>query len=495
MPLGAPDTSSPAPKPRPKQPTSGPNPQPTTTPPPRDPFTPLPVFNGTMNPSDGWQGDTRPSGGGVGGWAANVANDSLDFWGAPTTRTQVSDTYTQQYGADAVRRAQASGLDPEVYFNPLLTDKARGIIDQWGTNLPNAADIIEGQQAGYNMQQAQYDRDDNFMEQFDAYSQSQQAGRDSSYADQTGMAGARHTLALDELNQGFGVDMGILGQRKYRDVDLARNDNQADLGYLNTMRGITNAREGLTGQQFATDQGFNRQNWNELQTQKGTAYDRFMENDSYGQQQGVDNNKQYGFTAQQYQQSTDDAFDQRNTQQRANVSASAGAGSFGSAGFRDNNSDIVGQYGSALNSAGLSMDRQNQQTDEQDRAIGHSRELNNLGYKDTQSAFRGQENQLQHQRTSQGNAYNQDLQGYAATRAGYDKEGNRLENVGKGLDSLAKEYGLKGQDIENQFQSAVTGAGLDLNEVNMRLERELNSGNAEAMQRANQFMYQMMSMQ
>jgi hypothetical protein len=496
MPLGTPTNQSPnADLPKRQAPKSN-TPTPTTqTPPPRDPFTPNPTFSGTPNPSSGWEGDTRPSGDGVGGFLSNVANDSLDYWGAPTTRTKVSDTYTQQYGEDAVRRAQMSGLDPEVYFDENLTDKTRAIIDQWGTNLPNAGDIIAEQKQQYDQQQAQYDRDDAYMETFDAYAQGQQADRDNNYSNQAGNAGARHTLALDELNQGFGVDMGLLGERKYRDVDLARNDNRNDIGYLNTMRGITDQREGLTGQQFATDQGLNRQNWDELQTQKGTAYDRFMGNDAYMAGQAQDNASQYGFTARQYDQDVQGAFSQRETQNRANMSAAAGAGAFGSAGTRDNRGDIMEQYGQSVTSSGLTMDRQNQQTDEQDRAIGQSRNMNNLGYQDTQSGFRGQENQLQHQRTSQGNAYNQDLQGYAATRAGYNRDGSRLENVGKGLDSLAKEYGLKGQDIENQFQSAVTAAGLDLNEVNQRLERELNSGNAEAAQRATQFMYQMMSMQ
>ena len=496
MPLGVPNPGPNADLPKRQAPKSN-TPTPTTqTPPPRDPFTPNPTFAGTQYPSSGWQGDTRPnSRGSAGSYMSNVVNDSLDYLGAPTTRTQKVDTYIGQHGEDAVRRAQMSGLDPEVYFNENLTDKTRAIIDQWGTNLPNAGDIIADQKQQYDQRQAQLDADEEYMNTMSAYGDERMASRESNSVLDSAKAGELYTLALDELNQGFGVDMGLLGERRYRDVDLARNDNRNDIGYLNTMRGITDQREGLTGQQFATDQDFNRQNYDELQTQKGTAYDRFMGNDAYMAGQAQDNASQYGFTARQYDQDVQGAFSQRETQNRANMSAAAGAGAFGSAGTRDNRGDIMEQYGQSLNSSGLTMDRQNQQTDEQDRAIGQSRNLNNLGYQDTQSGFRGQENQLQYQRTSQGNAYNQDLQGYAATRAGYNRDGSRLENVGKGLDSLAKEYGLKGQDIENQFQSAVTAAGMDLVEVNTSLERALASGNAADIQSATQFMYQMMSMQ
>jgi hypothetical protein len=345
------------------------------------------------------------------------------------------------------------------------------------------------------MRQAQTDRDSTFADQFGAWNAAEGARAATSYQNQAGMATSLYELGLTEANQGFETDMGLLGERRYRDVDLARGNLGADQNYLTNMRGITDARQGLRGEQYATDQGFNQQNWDELQTQKGTAYDRFMENDQYMGQQAIDNNQQYGFTGRQYEASVSDAFDQRNTQNRANLSASAGAGSFGSAGFMDNRDDIQGQYGSALTSAGLSMDRQNLQTDQADRAFGHGRELNKLGYADTESAFRGQQNQLQHQRTSQGNAYNQDLQGFAATRAGYDRDGAKLENMGSSIDSLAREYGIKAQDIENQFQAAATKMGLDLNDVNRQLEEALASGDAQRMQQATNFQYQMMSMQ
>ena len=496
MPLGAPPYGGgEAPKPPKRNTPSTGSPTPSTpNAPQRDPFSPSPVF-GQAPAAGGWQGDVRPTGGGS--YGRNVIDDSLDFWGAPTSRTSVVDTYTQQYGADAVQRAQASGLDPEVYFNENLTDKARGIIDQWGSNLADGShrQIAADQQQQYDMQQAQYARDDAYMEQFDAFNQSAQSRNQTTFDNSSANAAARHGLAVDELTAGRNIDLGILGERRFRDIDLGRADNAADMGYLNTMRGITDAREGIRGEQYGNDVNYYNQNINELGIRQNTAYDRFMENDTYGAQQAQDNNAQYGFTGRQYEQATSDAFSQRNTQNRANLSASAAAGSFGSAGFEDNRSDIAGQYESALSGAGLTMDRQNQQTDEQDRAIGHGRELNRLGYRDTQSGFRGENNALNTGMTSNRLGYENDLQGFAATRAGYDRDGAKLENVGKSLDSLGKEYGLKAADIENQFQSAVTGAGLDFNDVQQKLEQQLNSGNAQLQQQANNFMYQMMGMQ
>lgn len=451
-------------------------------------------------------GQKQPKGSGAGSTAGStVAGGTTPSPFTPTpTQGPVTPVADRGYGfQDAIKIAQmpadqhlafqASGLDPAVWNG--LGPAAQRAASQWGSNLPYARSVIDSQRADYDAGQAANQYRNQQVDVFGNFQATQQDMLQAQY-DQ-GLTGAtmRTDLNQDILRQGLSTDLGLLEQQRFRNVDLARQGVGIDQNYLNTMRGVTQNIFGIQGEQHRGEQGYINAMIGQLNDRKRNAFEKYNVNDAYAASQAVDNNRQLGFNARGYEQDIQSAFANRGTQQRMASSDAAARGAFGSAGFGDNIQDIYGQYDQARQAATLGLDQANQQVDERDRAIGNARDNLGLDYKGQETAFR--EQQLGYDRAHMNNNTGYRIQGEQTrgTMAGYDKQGAELQNMTKGLDSLAKEYGIKKQDLANGFENGVRKLNLDLADTQAQLEQMLSSGNAAIIQQGMNFMNQMVALQ
>lgn len=331
--------------------------------------------------------------------------------------------------------------------------------------------------------------------QYDAWSDSQQDALQNRYNLGVGEAGALRDLNRSILDQGLNTDLGLLGEREYRDVDLARErlaGQQMDLG---TYMDILAQRKGIRRDQFVTDRDYYTALNGLLGQERGLAYNQFQSNDQYAAGRAQDNLAQYGFAARDY--ATDMAGNalSRDTSRRAATSDAAARGAFGSSGFRDNISDIAEQFGLNADQAQLALDRANQQIGEQDRAIGNDRSNLAFGYQGRVIGFDRDAAGLTRAAATNYHSYRDDLQGFRKQETDLAAQGRDLAQTGKALDSLAREYGIKREDIQNQFQNSVTKMGLDYNSTLNQLNDMLASGNAELIARGMNFLTQLMAYQ
>lgn len=387
----------------------------------------------------------------------------------------------------------ASGLDPAVWMNSTPAVRQQAV--QWGANLPLAGSMVDQQRADYSSNLGATNQRNGQVDIFGNFQQSQMDALQGQYDQGLAMATGRTDFNQGVLRDSLSTDLGLLDQQRYRNVDLARAGVGIDQNYLDTMRSVTQNQFGIQGEQHQGERDYINAMIGQLNERQRTAFDKYNVNDAYAAQQGVDNNRQLGFNARGYEQDIQSAFANRGTQQRMATSDAAARGAFGSAGFGDNIQDIYGQYDQARQAATLGLDQANQQVDERDRAIGNARDNLGLDYRGQQTAF--QEQQLGYGRAHMNNDTGYRMQGEQArgTLAGYDKQGAELQNVTKGLDSLAKEYGIKKQDLMNGFRNGVTKLNLDLADTQAQLEQMLSSGNAQLIQQGMNFMNQMVALQ
>ena len=411
-------------------------------------------------------------------WKPSSIDDFADLAGIPESQR---DTFL------------ASGLNPRTWNG--LAPAAQQTAAQWGANLPYAPGIVDQQKQQYQTDQLATQFRNNQVDTFGNFQNSQLSSLQDQYNQGLGMATGRADWNEGVLREGLDTDLGLLGEGKYRNVDLARAGMGIDQNYLNTMRSVATNQQGIRHTEHGNEQDYINAMIGQLNNRRGLAFEKYGVNDRYAAQQAQDNATQYGFNARGYQQDLDQAFSQRGTQQRGNRSDAAARGAFGSAGFRDNEQDIMDQYGQSLSAANLGLDSANQQVDERDRAIGNSRQNLGLDYRGQEIAFG--EQQLGYDRSHQNNntGYQMSQEQYRGQMAGYDKQGRELQQTGKALDSLAREYGIKETDLRNGFKNGLTKIGLDLADTQTQLEQMLSSGNAQLIQQGMNFMAQIMAQQ
>ena len=223
--------------------------------------------------------------------------------------------YRDQYGDELLAQAKRSGLDPETFF--ALGEAGQNTAAQWGTNLPNATDIIAQQQAAYDARLGQQQATNSYIDEFGALQNFQSDNIMQQYLNGTGMAQARYDLGIDQLEQGYHTDRGILGQQRYRAVDLGRADNSAALLHNRNMRGVLDTSRGLIGQEFSDRQGYLNQQIGFINDRQNLAYDQFQSTDQYAAQQGKDLLAQYGFAGEQFAQQQEGLFADRSTSTRS----------------------------------------------------------------------------------------------------------------------------------------------------------------------------------
>ena len=453
-------------------------------------FTPTPEYS-NVGAWSGWDDKFVAPHGGFGmDTPQNIFSEVSGALGRGTTQR---DYYTNQYGAELVKQAQQSGMDPQTFF--ALGPAAQQQAVAWGTNLGNARSIVPQQQQQYQANQQQRTANNDYIDQYGSLQANLQDQLLGQYTSGAGMAQGRYDLGYDQLEQGYHTDRALLGERQYRDVDLARRDNSAGLLNNANQRGVLDERRGIRGTMFQNQQDYLNDQAGFLNRSQDNAYGRFQSNDAYLGQQGRDLMAQYGFAGREFAQNQEGAFANRETQKRGATSDAAARGAFGSAGFGDNIQDIYGQYGRAMDENTLQLDRTNQSIDERDRAIGNDRANLRFNYTDTTIGFDRDKRGLEKGHADNKTGYQDDLASFRGQYSSNDYERSRLQNVDAGLDSLAREYGIKKQDLRNQFDNAVTKMGLDLNETMSSLEQMLNSGNAQLQAQGMSFMQQMMAYQ
>lgn len=91
--------------------------------------------------------------------------------------------------------------------------------------------------------------------------------------------------------------------------------------------------------------------------------------------------------------------------------------------------------------------------------------------------------------------------GYAGAELTHDRQKTDYDSTiakagldDKALDSLAREYGIRASDINNQLKLATTKLGLDYAQTIKQLNDQLHSNNAQLAQQAMNFMYQMLAL-
>jgi len=452
-------------------------------------FAPTPEYS-SQGAWSGW-GDAGPTSGN----AANRAGQGVHrgVTGLFGNNFTVQDYYTLQHGEEAVEQAMRSGLDPAVYFS--MKAPGQEAASAWGTNLPNAGKIIGQQENAFDFRlQGQQNRDDLISSQ-SAYQNNMRDQYLQQYGTNMAMTYELDALAREQMRQGYRTDKGILEQQKFRATELAKADNSAGLLHNSNMRGVLDTERGLVGDEFSNRQNnLNNQTVNLNDTQR-LSFDQYGVNDAFQAGRAQDLMAQYGFNARGFANEQEGLFADRATQMRANASNAAASGAFSSAGFGDNNQDILGQYSRGMDANTLSLDQRNQALDEQNRAIGNNRENLSFGQQNAQIGFRQEGQNIDFQqdqnRLNTEGRYNQLTGQYSAN----DLQRSQLMSARKGIDSLAKEYGLRGQDLRNQLDNALTGMDIDVNQATIRLGEMLNSQNAQESAAAMQFMQQVASMQ
>lgn len=333
----------------------------------------------------------------------------------------------------------------------------------------------------------------NLLNQFDAWMRQQQSGLSQQYGTDLAYANTVTGMNQDILRRGLGVDLGLLGERRYRDVDLAGEKNAVDKWRNDVDLNLIGQQMGLRREQFDSDNQYIEAVQGLLNERRGTAGDRFNTNDAFLQQQARDTLAQYGFNNRSFQLDQQGNMLQRDTNRRAASSDAAGRGAFGSSGFRDNIGDIAKQFGISQEEAKLAFDKANQSVDEQGRVIGNNRDNLGFGYRDQITGFNQEQAGLDRNRRDTSIGYRGDLLGFEGRKADNTARRKDLELVDKGLASLAREYGIKEGDLRAGFGEAVTKLGLDLHQTELQLQRMLNSGNADLAAQATNFMSQMMA--
>lgn len=491
MPLGLPNPNPPAPAPpnrsggRTRQADRG-NTAAGQTP----AFQPTPEYS-NQNAWNQWDTKFVAPHGGL-GWNTpeNIFSEVSGAFGHGTTQR---DYYTNKYGADLVTQAMKSGMDPQTFFS--LGPAAQQQAVQWGTNLNQAPQLQQQQRSMFDQQQAQQQQRNDYVDQFGQLQDLNALNLQQQYEQGSAMIGARYAMNEGHLTDNLYNDLGILGQQKFRSVDLAGDDNRAALLNNANQRGVLDERRGIRGESYKQQQGYLNEQTGFLNDRQDLAYRQFGSSDAYAGQQARDLMAQYNFAGRQFAQNQEEAFANRQTQERAAASDAAARGAFSSAGFGDNIQDIRGQYGRSMDANTLQLDRTNQSVDERNREIGNQRDNLRFGYEGQQIGFRSDAAGINNAQAVNTLGYRDDLASFRGQYSQNDLQRSQLQNVNKGLSSLAKEYGLREADLRNGFNQALDKMGLDANETQQQLDQMLASGNANLQAQAMSFMQQMMAYQ
>jgi hypothetical protein len=375
------------------------------------------------------------------------------------------------------------------------------------------------------------------VDQYQAWINSQQAANNSSYLGNSGIAGLVRDSQITDLRRGAETDLARLAEQRFRDVDLARAglDNQntlagsvwdtmnqqfgldmnninrqmsnldaqitADREYTGTLNNQVSGAMGRRGQELASQREYI--NWQK--SNLGTIQEFVNRGFNIGNQQAQD-----AFTGVR-----ENATLQRDSTLRTAEDEAVARGANLSRGYGQVVGEIGQQYTNTLNQAtrertttldqlGLTRDRGNNEITTARRGYDYNLTQADQNYNEQIANLQAQYDSIQYQQGNRERDYGSnrgDLQYGADTRrnrhegdvANYNYEAGNRDIASQQIDSIAREYGLREQDVNGALQSATQRIGLDYNNTMNQLAQQLNSGNAQLQQQAQNFLQQLMA--
>jgi hypothetical protein len=327
---------------------------------------------------------------------------------------------------------------------------------QWGgtVNSPNNPFYDNPVGLSANQQASQY------QAQLDA----QHAGGVSSFWNNAGNATGLNNLNNYALQQSTNNQLALNHEGAIQN-GLDHQTNANNLGLLRT-------QGKLLDQQFHTDQNFINATWGLNNQQYAADQQNFA-----GQAKQLKG--EYGFADRNQQLAMQQAGLSRDANNQSAMSQAASSGSLLAQGTGDNFRNIGTQYGIAQGNANLSHDQAYAQIGGDLRNLYHQQTTSQINHK-------GDANNFQHQLDTGVNSW----KGNAA------QINNAVANnfvAKQGLDSMAREFGIKATDLNQSLANAVQKNNLNLNQVIQGLSDAMTSGDNGRIQQYNQFMAQLIN--
>jgi hypothetical protein len=375
------------------------------------------------------------------------------------------------------------------------------------------------------------------VDQYQAWINSQQSTNNANYLSGTGIAGLVRDTQIGDARRSADADLARLAEQRYRDVDLGRMtlDNQntlagsvwdtmnrqfgLDMGNLSRQISGLDAQiqadrqyAGVVGNQIGSARGRRAQEHaatrEYLSWQRGnlsTIQEFVNRGFNIGSQQAHD-----AFTGVQ-----ENATLQRNSNLRTAEDDAVARGANLSRGYGQVVGEIGQQYTNTvtqaqrdrtntLNQLGLTRDRGTNEVAQQRRGLDYNLTQNDQQYAENLANLQAQYDQLQYQQGNRERTY-QDNRGqltyqhgsrqnqFDSDVANYRYDASNRDVASLRIDSIAREYGLREQDVDNALKSVTQRIGLDYNNTMNQLAAQLNSGNAALQQQANNFLMQLMA--
>lgn len=295
-----------------------------------------------------------------------------------------------------------------------------------------------------------------------------------SYANQVNQANALRDFNANALNTQYGFDAATLAENRFRDVDLKRQQEAQALANALAGYGIeyrNYARlDDLAGQAFGNQQADLGQLLARLNRERGTAWTGANENLNLAGTRkdiGLENNLA-GYNA-----------DQRQAQSQATA-----RGAMLSSGYRD----LKNELRTALNLADRGVQAQyTGAVNQYDQAIRNIQDQFAAGM-DTYNT--GQRDAMLNYNTRLGDT------AYQRDKTLLDEKQTKEQNqqVNAMLDSIAREYGIKSENLKFTLQNGIDRLGIDLESTLTALASDFNSTNAQRRAQAQTLAAQILQM-
>lgn len=357
------------------------------------------------------------------------------------------------------------------------------IVDQYNRQ---TADTLDRQLSGADTLAAQYDA---WLRSTQARSLGQLT---SGVASATGInnlnnraleQSARNQLGLNmeqRIRNGFDQQGVEVSNRYIGNLwGLAGEQRDADIGRI---RGQWALRNG----QVVSDQDYIRGVW-------GRATEQFGADQAQSAAMADQARLGYGYAANDLQNTTNRVSLQEQANRRSATSEAAGRGSFGSAGFRDNISDI-GELASLSRESAW-----NQYEQRRDATTGELRDID-YGRGNLDRRYAGEVADFQKQLEDNQRGYESDVLGYRygigqadrdfrGTTASLAKqlEDNKLAKLG--LQSMARSYGIQDRDIMQTLETATQRNNINLAQLIGEMNATYAQGDADRIFQFNQFLH------
>ncbi len=438
--------------------TPSPNPTPTPVPAPTPSGEPAPRRGRPVQPTSLPPAPEPPP-------PTGVTAQGKPYWAHPTDPTKVT--------------FQPPGTLPQVVYNG--TESPRPQIDRW------------------NDQQAEADSAANVIaNQYETWFNNTQDRALGGYLGGVNTASQVNGLNNRALEDSAGNQLALSQEQTYR--------NGLDMTGLGLTNNLLRTQLGLAGEQRGADIGRIKDQWALRNGQHVSDQDyikgvwgRATEQHGADTQQSIAMADQarlgYGYAGADLENSTNRANLQESTARRGAMSAAAGAGAFGSAGFRDNVGDITELAGLNRDSAWNTYEQQRDSVTGNLRDISYGRGNLDRRYTgdvadfekqlgDNDRNYQGDINQFQY-------GIGQANRNYRGDAAQIDKALQDNTLAMRGLESMARSYGIQRKDIVETLKTATERHNINLTQLISEMNTAYSQGNQDRIFQFQQFVSQL----